>query len=267
MAVAADSEDLLLRGDWLPVTATLPLVEAEAQVCADAVVAARQQRIAAGDDVWPLSTRVVRGALPELLSTLLPLITAYPDRTLMIPTRKAQGRTWTATLDNGWNGTESASIMFYGARGLRAVAVTESPNTYDPTTNLGYWGQRKIEVVVPDANQRDGFIPYSLGVRVTDSRRWEFIEPVTGTPFPDPTDYRARRIASKFTHNHLAQAAAWFGLRPFDEDFYAPDRWAILVEDPTPRDPTLRRWTLEQAQTHGRGVLWSHVENGRVVQL
>ena len=56
-------------------------------------------------------------------------------------------------------------------------------------------------------------------------------------------------------------------MRPFEEDFYAPDRWAILVEDTTPRDPTLRLWTLEQAKTGGRGVLWSHMENGRVVML
>ncbi len=104
-------------------------------------------------------------------------------------------------------------------------------------------------------------------MRVTDSSRWEFIEPVTGTPFPDPTDYTARRVADRFTHDHLAAAAGSFGLRPFEEDFYAPDRWAILVEDTTPRDPTLRLWTLEQAKTGGRGVLWSHMENGRVVML
>ena len=267
MVKSAGEERLLMGGAWLPVTTTVPFVEADARACADALVTAQQQRIERGDDVRPVTTRVVHGSLPELLSVLLPLITAYPNRSVLIPTQTVDGQPWTAYINNGWGGTESASIMFFGARGWRAVSVSESPNSYDRSTNLGTWGQRKIEVVVPDGSQRDGFMPYSLGVRVTDSSRWEFIEPITGTPFPDPTDYGARRVPDRFTHDHLVAAAGWFGLRPFDEDFYAPDQWAILVEDPTPRDPKLRLWTLEQAQTGGRGVLWSHMENGRVVRL
>lgn len=69
-------------------------------------------------------------------------------------------------------------------------------------------------------------------------------------PFPVPVvwDPDARRVPDKFTHEHLAASAAAFGLRPFDEDFYAPDGRGIIVERTGPMEPGTRTYTLAQAR-------------------
>ncbi|WP_167046584.1 hypothetical protein [Salinibacterium sp. ZJ454] len=39
-----------------------------------------------------------------------------------------------------------------------------------------------------------------------------------------------------------------FGLRPFDEDFYAPDGHGVVVERTDPLEPSYRTVTLAQAR-------------------
>jgi hypothetical protein len=190
------------------------------------------------------------------------------NRAMFLPVVADDGAVWTAYVNNSYRGIEmSLALGLFAARGMLSVSISEWPNTYDHKTNLGYWGQRKVEVLEPAADGSRDFLGYSLGVRVTDSSRWEFIEPVTGTPFPDPTDYAARRVPDRFTHDHLVQVAGFYGLRPFDQDFYETSTRGVLVEDTGSHGLNWTYFTLAQAQENGRGVQWSHVENGRVVML
>ena len=252
MSVGGKGEErLLLGGRWLPVTGTVPFLEADVRTCVDMFMAVRGAHVASATG-HPMRVSVVHGSLEEILSSLLPLVTATPSRYLFIPT--AGGR-WTAHLSNMWTGSERGlALAVHASRGIRGVAITESPNTFDRATNTGYWGHRQADVLVPDSAHKQGCVGHSVGVRVNDSRRWELVDHVTNDAFPNPVDHSRRQVPDRFTHDHLVQVAEFFGLRPFDEDFYAPDRWAVLVEHTEPRDPAWYELTLEQAQANGRGV-------------
>ena len=267
MVKSAGEERLLMGGAWLPVTATVNFLRADVDAVVDLFVNARGAKILELTG-FPVSVREIRGSLPELFGSLLPLVNSMSSRYMFVPVVADDGTTWTAYVNNSDGGIEMGlALIPFATRGMLGVSISEWPNTFDRRTNLGYWGQRKVEVLVPAEDGSRDYLGYSLGVRVTDLSRWEFIEPITGTPFPDPTDYAARRIPDRFTHDHLVQAASFYGLRPFDEDFYPSDARAVLVEDTSPRDPSWHEFTLAQAQANGRGVLWSHMENGRVVRL
>ena len=88
----------------------------------------------------------------------------------------------------------------------------------------------------------------TLGVRAINRRQWE-VAGGTGE-FPVGNVWRpdAIRVSDRFTHEHLLQMAERFGLHPFDEDFYAPDRTGIIVERTDPVDGEQRLTTLAQAR-------------------
>ena len=250
MSVGGKGEErLLLGGRWLPVTGTVPFLEADVRTCVDMFMAVRGAHVASATG-HPMRVSVVHGSLEEILGSVLPLVIGTPSRYLFIPT--AGGR-WTAYLENMRTGTERGlSLVRFAAGGVRGVSISELPNTFDRATRLGYWGHRQVTVAVPDPTDEQGFVGHSVGVRVNDSRRWELVDQVTNDAFPNPVDHSRRLVPDRFTHDHLVQVAEFFGLRPFDEDFYAPDRWAVLVEHTEPRDPAWPEFTLEQAQDYGR---------------
>ncbi len=267
MVMATGEECLLMGGAWLPVTGTVNFLRSDVDAVVEMFVSVRGGVILKQTGT-PVTVRGVRGSLAERFESLLPLVSAMASRYLFIPVVADDGEVWTAYVDNSYSGIEMGPALgLFAARGVFGVSICEKPNSYDHRTNLGSWGVRKVEVLEPAPDGSRDYAGYSLGVRVTDSSRWEFIEPVTGTPFPDPTDYGARRIPDRFTHGHLVQVAGFYGLRPFDEDFYSSQDRGVLVEDKGSHGRDWKHFTLTQAQENGRGVLWSHVEKGRVVEL
>jgi len=246
-------DKLLLGGRLFPITSTWAFFNDDVQACVDSFVAGRGRVIYERTGCRVTVRRIEGPTLEDILLQLLPLTSGITRKYLFLPT--AAPEPWTAFVKNDWRGADvQGELIAFACRGVTGVSVSEFPNNYDRATNFGYWGQRKMEVAYPHGDF--DYEGHSLGVRVNDSARWEMVglgEPYP-TPFPDPTDYTARRIPDRFTHEHLAQGAAHFGLRPFDEDFYAPQGWGILVEDPEPRQP---HWdddiTLDQAQHNGKG--------------
>lgn len=140
----------------------------------------------------------------------------------------------------------TSAMAWFAVAGIESVSVTDFPNSWNTKEQLGWSGVRKIEAyeIVPDRQE----IGHSLGVRLTDSNRWELVEPHApfyGGAVWDPT---ARRVPDKFTHQHLADTAAMHGLHPFDEDFYAPEGHGIIVERTDPIEPGTPSYTLAQAR-------------------
>lgn len=248
MARSTD-ERYLLDGAWFPVTHGITFLAADAATCADVLVSWRGRAMAELTG-GVLRTRRVEGALPELLSSLLPLRTAYVTRYLMLPTA---GAGWTAMLDNAWFGSEAisdAASMAGQPRGMRAVGVVDSPHTFDRRTGKGWWGARGVAVFDPDPGARWGVRGSSVKVQVSDSGRWELTEPDEEWPLPDPLERSARRTQDKFSRAALLRVTESLGIRLHDEDFYAPDGWGVLVELVRGRRVPGQDRTLAQAQAH-----------------
>ena len=245
----------LLDGAWLPVTRGFTFLNADAAQCAQLMV---DWRGAATAELTGASLQIrrVEGTLPDLLSALLPLVVGVKSRYLFLPTRHDDP--WTAFLDNNWKGTEAGPYALGFAaqpKGVRAVALLDCPQTYDSRTNAGDFGVRRAVIAEPDPGSRFGYRGGSVGVQVGESgRRWELHPPTPDWPLPDPIDYSARRVADKFSQARLHQVAAHYGIRMADEDFYAPDGWALVVEavggHPLPDN---RERTLAQAQANDSG--------------
>ena len=80
------------------------------------------------------------------------------------------------------------------------------------------------------------------------------MDPIPPFPVGNIWDPTAKRILDRFTHEHLVETAL-FGLRPFDEDFYVPERRALIVERTDPIQPDERTFTLAQARGE-EPVIW-----------
>ncbi|NMR21638.1 hypothetical protein [Cellulomonas fimi] len=212
MARPTTHDELLLGGRLLPLTRTIVFVEREAEAFVEMFMGWRGARITERTGCAPVVS-TIEGSLEDALHALLPVVTAMSSKYLVVPTVNG----WSAFIENLWTGTEGnlmAGAM--ATHGMRAASISEAPHTYRASTNLGWWGQRTVTVAVPDRDQPHGQSAWTVGVRTTDSGRWEVAEPATAPPFPDPTERSVRKVADRFTHEHLLQVAAWFGLRPTD---------------------------------------------------
>jgi hypothetical protein len=163
MVKSAGEERLLVGGAWMPVTATVNFLRADVDVVVEMYVAVRG-RVVLEQTGLPLSVREVRGSLPDRLGALLPLVTPMANRDLFIPVVADDGAVWTAYVNNSLGGIEmSLALGLFAARGVLGVSISEWPHTYDPKTNLGHWGQRKVEVVEPAPDGSRDYAGYSLG--------------------------------------------------------------------------------------------------------
>lgn len=245
----------LLDGTWFPVTHGITFLEADAETCARVLVAWRGEatmRRTGG----VLRTRRVEGALPDLLTTLLPLKLTSVTRYLLLPT---EGDRWTALLDNAWRGSEP--VAYAGAfpaqpGGMRAVGVVDVPHTFDARTRSGWFGSRAVAVYEPDPGSRWGVRGSSVSVSVADTgRRWELDEPGEGWPLPDPVDRTARRVQDRLSRTAVLDLVGALGIRAQDDAFYAPDGWAILVDEVGGHDVAGNAdRSLRQAQEHDSGA-------------
>lgn len=236
---------LLLGGRWLPVTARVLFVNATTERCADTLLNGVRGRHVREHYGHPLRVRPVKASsLDGLLRTLLPLEAPTPRRRLLLPTADSE---WTAMFDSAWRGQDPQSPMvWFSVAGIESVSVVDIPHTYDYPSNRGFYGARKIEMY---ELARDGeAIGHSLGVRTVNTRQWEVVEPSGQFPVGNVWDPTARRIPDRFTHEHLAEMTTRLGLRPFDEDFYAPDGQGLIVERTDPIQSDESTYTLAQAR-------------------
>ena len=236
---------LLLGDAWLPVTGCVLFVKAPVRRCVETLTTGSRARVVMEVFGHPQRVRPVRaGDLEDFLRMLLPLDAPVNRRYLFLPTANPE---WTAMFTSDWRGQDPHSPMvWYSVDGAEAVCVMDTPNNYDSKTNRGFYGERKIEMyeIRPDG----GLIGHSLGVRMTGSGRWEVVEPSGQFPVGNIWDPLAKRNPDRFTHEHLVEMTGLFGLRPFDEDFYAPDGRGVIVERTDPVQPDERTFTLAQAR-------------------
>lgn len=240
------SSPKLLLGDALaPVTSEVGFLQAPLdQVVAEFV---RWQE-SIPNRLWQsLRTQPVSGDLEHLLGELLPLTDRERRRYLFLPTADP---TWTAYLDNGWQGSDVFAHVGHlagllGVRGVRAAVVPH-------TVRRGRLGGRYGAVILELYGDEKTHLP---GVErvvslLNDGGRWRFEELGPPLPFEKVENYGARRVPDRFPPELLADYLAHLGVDAFSRDFYAPTGVGSLIEKQGPTVPGLRSYSLEEARAN-----------------
>ena len=237
---------LLLAGRWLPVTKRLSFVAATLEQTVETFMAWRG-RWEAEERGYPMRIRQVYGDLEALLDQLEPLITVQPLKTLFIPTTPVDGQPYTCVLEDSAEGADNSIVFGLVTRGLRAIAVSSAPATMGLRGLGGQWyGMHKLGIYWPDSSVRRGANGRVVGIGHFEShRRWDFIDMGPVQAFERTERYGARKVTDRFDQELLIEYVAQLGLRPFDADFYAPDRHGVIVEATHPPLQGQRRTTLE----------------------
>ncbi|WP_158609477.1 hypothetical protein [Cellulomonas triticagri] len=249
-------QPLLLAGRWLPITASVIFVHADPLRCVE-LVEARTRAATVERFGQPKRVREVRGAgLEAMLPELLPL-RLEEDRRLVVRTEHPE---WSAMFVNRFRGADQFAAPVLAMWGLRALAVTELPHSWDRRTRRGFGGDRTFQLVEPWPAREVGgrtvdWISHLVTTRFGDDG-WAFqagsgyVDEGLDVAFPVGTvwDASARLAADRFTHEHLVAACARLGLRPFDADFYAPDGSGLVLERSDPQAQTEAALTLAQAR-------------------
>jgi hypothetical protein len=234
---------LLLDDRWAPITSEMGFLETDAEHAARAY-AAWQAGLLAPRGI-AVEVRTVSGTLEQTLSALLPLTSPESRRDLFIPTRSS----WTAYVENGWGGTDAASVMGYmaealGCRGMRVVAV---PHTL--RKDKGRYGAVIFELYGP---RQTHWLNYVRTLYASnDGGHWVFGQSGEPFPFEKVERYQARKVRDRFTFDMLKEYLHHLGLSPFQEDFYLPEGApAWLVEKTGHFVPAQKEYTLAQAREH-----------------
>lgn len=159
---------LLLSGGWLPVTAIVLFVRATPTECVDVMLnGVRGKRVIELYGQPLRQRRVSAPNLESLLTSLLPLQTPEARRNLFVSTKNPA---WTVMFGAHRRVTYPHSEMrWFSAAGIESVLVSDRPNSWNPETQQGWSGARKLEMLQVLPNGED--VGHSLGVRVSDSNR------------------------------------------------------------------------------------------------
>jgi hypothetical protein len=233
---------LLLDGRWLPVTREIGFVRGSLQDCIDYLVDGPPGKIITARSGFPYEATRVEGDLDGLLAQLLPLdLPTWQARSyLLLPTKNGE---WTAVFySEGRAGPEWPLIDSF--RGFEVVGYTECPES-----EIGY-GIRKLHWwtafprwMVPGEGRAE------IDAHVEESGRWVFGQHGNGYLGEDgPCDPSARRGQDRFTHEHLVEAAAHYGLFPTQAEFFAPEGWGVVVRRTDPLMAGEMRISLAQAR-------------------
>lgn len=229
-----EADRLLLGGAWHPLTQTLTFFAADVEEC----VAGFMDWLGLGAlerTGHPLRRRDLTGDLEALLAELVPMEMRMGLRTLFIPVA-TDGPYRTMMLKSSWQGTDPISEkILFGSRGVGSVTIQSCPDNPAGVLWPGrFYGIHEFGALWPVSTEEDprGFTGRSVGVRMHG--KWIFVDLGHRLPFEDTTSYTAHRVRERFTQQTLIDYAAAVGLRPFDADFYAPDRTAVLVEHTGP---------------------------------
>lgn len=236
----AYEDKLLLRNAWAPVTTTMFFARSPVAAAAQALIASARGRFVLESTGKPLVAAPVRGAsLGVLLEHLLPLDRGSARKYLFLQTANPE---WTAVFDSVFSviGGEAGAAGWVAATGVEVVTISDSADRRRYPNRHGAEAYRSITNFEPRAGERPDVHWTRTG---RGEGAWYFVEGNlrVGTA-SDPT----ARGGKKFTHEHLVELAARFGLRPFDEDFYAPAGSGVLVTHTDPSE--LGSYSLAQAR-------------------
>ena len=210
---------------------------------------------------YPMRARPIRGDLEQQLQQLLPFVSPMSRKTLFTPTADpipaaaVPGGPWVCILNDNWvAGGAKDSAGGLAPRGFRAITVESSPSSLDVEKNIGFYGLHRLGVYWHDPTKKFEIGGRSIGVAQFENiRTWNFVDHGEPLPFEDAHHYTAKKVQDRFTQEMLIQYCAALGLRPFDADFYAPDRVGVLIEDTSP--PMKGAWQADlAARRSGRPV-------------
>lgn len=183
------------------------------------------------------------GGLRQNIGRLEPLTGRVRPRELVVATT---ARDWTAVLDCGVRGGDPSTTVGYLTRRMetQGVVIVSVPDVAASPGMGERWGTQQFELFAPTATE---FLNYVRTISVTrDQDRWRFDANGTVQDFEQVDAYKRRRIADRLTPGMLADYAAAFGLRPFDEDFFSGP--CVLVTNPTTPPPGAEVLTIREAQ-------------------
>lgn len=207
----------LLDNRLAPLTWEVGFLETSAEQAAAGFARWRRQ-------LGPLEERDVHGDLPSLLCGLSPVTDGEPNRFLFVNT----GEDWTAFFDNLAYGTDSFGPMSVLARDLRVRAVKAR---WVPDAAGSPVERRGSVIFELFGAEETAFLNTERVVAVMhDGDRWTFDEVGTPLPFEHLDAYRANRKRDRFSPEMLDEYLRALGIRMFDEEFYAPDHRARLIE-------------------------------------
>lgn len=239
---------LLLGGNWRPITDTVLFANAPAAQVVDAFLTGLKGWYAREMNGSPLAvTTIPHGSLGGRLENLLPLDSAQDRKVLVTDTANPQ---WSAIFGSLWVGLDGGhELVSLAKSGIESVLISSRPHRPRAAPPNASYGFREIATyeLVPGAEPTAH--PHSIRMRAENSRRFE-IDGNPEIPFPIGTvwDPTARKVQDRFTHEHLVEMAARYGLRPFDDDFYPEDADTYLVSRTDPDEKEYKGRSLAQAR-------------------
>ena len=245
---AEDGELMTLLDDrYAPITSEIGFIECESCVAKEAYLAWAIP-IQAQRGVR-LETQEVSGDFVSKISNLLPLTSIERRRALFLPTI---GR-WTAYIDNGWQGTDSFSVMSYlsqkiACQAIRAVAIPDTI-TRTPTGSQGRYGATIFELYAPNS-ESCSFLNIKRSVfAANDGGRWKFAASGDVLDFENIQQYTSRRIQDRFNSEILENYLRHFGIDLFTPEFYGGTKPAYLVSKVGSCADGLKEYTLAEARS------------------
>ncbi len=195
-----------------PITTTLGFLECDVEMATSAFFkwqTAIREQLGQFLDI----RSCIAPSLEILLQDLLPLNSGISLRHLFVPTHSQ----WTAYFDNGWCGSDPASVCSFlaekiGCRGIRTVW-----SSHTLKGNRGQLGATIFEVY--DRTNAVNNIKRSIAL-VHDGYKWDF--EMVGTPFPfEQTDrYKAKYKMNRFSSEMLDSYLRELNINAFSEDYY-----------------------------------------------
>ncbi|MFI5298592.1 MAG: hypothetical protein ACHREM_10880 [Polyangiales bacterium] len=191
-----------------------------------------------------VAMQLVEGNLEALLSRLQPLTSIQRRRHLFVAGRSG----WTAYFDNGWRGTDAATLSHVArelaCRAVRLVAVPDSMGTTVEQGALRRYGAVMFELYGPG---RAAFLNYLRTINVAnDGGKWRFEQSGEPLPFEELDAYTSRRLKDRFDQPRLERYLRALGIEAFNADAFGPQ--ASLIESTGPMPPQLREYSLAEAR-------------------
>ena len=187
--------------------------------------------------------------LRQALLALQPLCVSGSSRFLVLETESR----WTACFENSAAGTGMIGVMPLYAQELqcRTIAVEWCPFSADSENDNADCAPKGVQFGLFHGRPDSTFMSNSVRVlSLVFEDGWEFDSHGIALPCENLTHYDARLVRDKFTPELLNKYALYFGLRPFDEDFYR-DRSVLLFRNQLIGSPA--GLSLEEAQRRLRG--------------
>lgn len=233
----------LLNDEFVPLTYQAGFLEATLEDTLE-VFLKWQSEIGAELGRKPQHERLL-GSLQQALARLEPLTTP-PTKVLLMETRSR----WIAFFDNGLRVSDPESPIGHLCTIIpcRGVVVHCAPDrsrteNRDALRIYGIVSLRMFAAQQTSWSNRERAI-----VAMNDGSSWLFSADGIPQPFEEPQNYKARRIADRFTDEMLERYCKALGIGLFDEAFYGMKAAVInTVQKLPPGAPVM---SLEEARSH-----------------